>query len=67
MRGRPRLDPDHVLSNAERVRRFRAKHGKPPAPKPPQPESPFPELKTFAELAEQSLEHPHFNPAALIG
>jgi hypothetical protein len=42
MRGRPRLNPDHVLSNAERVRRWREKHGKLPAPKPPKPEA-FPD------------------------
>jgi hypothetical protein len=49
---------------AEYQRRWREKHGKLAQPKPPQPESP---LKTFWELAEQSLEHPHFDPAALIG
>jgi hypothetical protein len=49
MRGRPRLNPDHVLSNRERVQRWREKHGKLPAPKPPKPD-PFPGVKTFEEL-----------------
>src|ERR1700756_3358688 len=48
--GRPRLNPDHALSNVERERRYRERHKKPPAPKPPKPEPFHPELKTFAEL-----------------
>jgi hypothetical protein len=61
--GRRRLDPEHVLTGAERQRRWREKH-KPP----PESEPPF-VLTTFAELAEQSFERPRppFDPEALIG
>jgi hypothetical protein len=55
-RGRPRIFPDRVLSNAECVRRWRAKH--PPPPKPPPEEGAPLQLRTFGEIAELLLEKP---------
>jgi hypothetical protein len=67
MHGRPRVFPDHAMSNRERQQRWRAKHLKPPAPKPPKLE-PFPGLKSLEELwPEPPPEPPPFDPAALIG
>jgi hypothetical protein len=70
MRGRPRLNPDRRLTNAECQARWRQRHGKPPAPKPEEPPETF-QLRTFGELAaaaQQPLERaPFFDPKAMIG
>jgi hypothetical protein len=52
-RGRPRINPERPLTNAEYVARWRAKHPKPP--KPPAEEPEFPWLRGAAELAGGGL------------
>jgi hypothetical protein len=63
--GRRRLDPEHVMTGAERQARWREKHRPPEEPDGP------PELRTFGELAAaveaERPRPPFFDPAALIG
>jgi hypothetical protein len=64
-RGRRRLDPGHVLTGAERSRRWRKRHPKPP----PDLDGP-PQLQTFAQLVDAMQRpeppRPKFDAEVLI-